>query len=141
MSEEVKPNRTNRKKPCIVSAAAVSLMTMTTRNGTGKLSAPTAWRITPPPANAVGNASGTRMSMVTTISRCAAIAIITATPDAVAVMLFCTKMMPTIWMVKHTAVTATRMNVKKQPDSRIRLQAEPHFLWRRQPLLWHRTGN
>ena len=63
--------------------------------------------------DAVGNASGMRMSMVTMTSPFAAIAIITATPDAAVVMLFCTRTMPIIWTVKRTAVTAMRMNVKK----------------------------
>ena len=84
-----------------------------TDHGTGRSFALTAWRITPPPANAVGNASGMRMSMVITTSRCAAIAIITATPDAAVVMRYYMRTMPIIWTVKHTVVTATRTSVKK----------------------------
>ena len=113
MSEEVKKNRTNRKKPCIVSAADALLTMMITTSGTDRSFVLTAWKTTLPPVNAVGNAFGTRMSMVTTISPFAAIAITTTTPDAAAVMLSCTRMMPIIWTVKRTAVTAMRMNVKK----------------------------
>ncbi|MFR8821912.1 hypothetical protein [uncultured Ruminococcus sp.] len=69
---------------------------MTTPSGTGKLSVPTAWKTTPPPVNAVANASGTRMFMVTTTSPFAAIATITITLDAVAVMRYYMRTMPTI---------------------------------------------
>ena len=109
MSEEVK----QPKKPYIVSAADALLTMMITPSGTDKLSVPTVWKTTLPPVNAAGNASGMRMFMVIMISRFAAIAIITATPDAAVVMLFCTRTMPIIWTVKHTAVTVTRTNERK----------------------------
>ena len=79
-----------------MSAADALLTMMITPSETVKLSVLTVWKIILPPVNAVGNASGTRMSMATMILRCAAIATITATPDAAVVMRYYMRTMPTI---------------------------------------------
>ena len=96
-----------------MSAADALSMTMTTPNGTGRSSAPTAWKTTPPPVNVVVSESGTRMSMAITTLPFAVIATITATPDAAAVMRYYMRTMPTIWTAKHIAVTATRTSERK----------------------------
>lgn len=113
MSEEVKKEQNEQEETLYCECCGCLIDDDDYTEWNGQIICSDCLETTPPPVNAVGNASGTRMSMAITTSPFAAIATIITTLDAAAVMLSYTRMMLTIWMAKHIAVTVTRMNERR----------------------------